>query len=245
LIFLAQDPEWRMRTKDLMTGDVVTVNRGHSIWHAAQIMLDRDVSGLPVVDDSGDLVGIVTEGDLLRRIELGTEGLSWAGQTPAILEQRIRTYIKSHSWSVDDVMTTQVISVGEETPLGGAATLMDQNRIKRVPVVREGKLVGILSRKDLLRVIAAARRDEIAPGDDAIRRGILARLGENNDLQGAQLTVTVSSGVVHLGGTVDSDAERGLARVVAESIGGVAGVRDHIRVVLGPGSVPPGKLSDS
>ena len=233
-----------MITKDLMISKVVTVNPGNSIWHAAQKMLDHDVSGLPVVDDNGHLVGMLTQGDLLRRIELGTGTLARTGTAPVAPERRLGAYVKTHSWKVDDVMTTNVIAVEEETPIGGVATLMDQHGIGRVPVVRKGRLVGIISRKDILRVIAAAKHDAIAPGDAAMRRAILARLGENSDLQGADLTVTVSGGVVHLGGTVGSDAEREAALVTAESVRGVAGVCDHMQIVNSASGLPARKLSN-
>jgi len=227
-----------MLAKDLMTSKVVTVGTGNSIWHAAQKMLEHDVSGLPVVDDSGRVAGMLTQGDLLHRIELGTE------TAPVAPEQRLGAYVKAHSWNVGDVMTATVISTEEETPIHAVATLMDRHRIRRMPVVRDGKLVGIISRKDLLRVIAAARRDTIPPGNDAMRRAILARLAENIDLQGARLIVTVSGGVVHLGGTVGSDAERKAARVTAESVRGVEGVCDHMQILESAGRSPAGKLSD-
>ncbi len=227
-----------MLAKDLMTSKVVTVGTGNSIWHAAQKMLDHDVSGLPVVDDSGRLAGMLTQGDLLHRIELGTETAAVAP------EERLGAYVRAHSWNVGDVMTATVISAGEETPIHAVATLMDRHRIRRMPVVRDGKLVGIISRKDLLRVIAAARRDTIPPGSDAMRRAILARLAENPDLWGARLTVTVSGGVVHLGGTVGSDAERKAARVTAESVRGVEGVCDHMQILASASRSPASKLSD-
>ena len=227
-----------MLAKDLMTSKVVTVGPGNSIWHAAQKMLDHDVSGLPVVDDSGRLAGMLTQGDLLHRIELGTE------TAPVAPEQRLGAYVKAHSWNVGDVMTAMVISAEEETPIDAVATLMDRHRIRRMPVIREGKLVGIISRKDLLRVIAASRRDIIPPGDDAMRRAILARLAENTDLRGAQVTVMVSSGVVHLSGTVGSDAERQAVRVTAESVRGVEGVCDHMQVLNSASRSPADKLSD-
>jgi CBS domain-containing protein len=244
-VFLSSDDlERRMLTKDLMINKLVTVNPGNSIWHAAQKMLDHDVSGLPVVDDNGHLVGVLTQGDLLRRIELGTGTLAGTGTAPVAPERRLGAYVKTHSWKVGDVMTASVIAVAEETPIGGVATLMDQYGIGRVPVVRKGRLVGIISRKDILRVIVAAKHDAIAPGDAAMRRAILARLGENTDLQCARLTVTVSGGVVHLGGTVGSDAEREVVRVVAESVRGVAGFCDHMQVVDSTSGPPARKLSD-
>ena len=227
-----------MLTKDLMISKVVTVSPGNSIWHAAQKMLDHDVSGLPVVDDSGRLAGILTQGDLLHRIELGT------GTAPVAPEQRLGAYVKAHSWKVGDVMTAKVISAEEGTPIHAVATLMDRHRIRRMPVVREGKLVGIISRKDLLRVIATARRDNIPPGNEAMRRAVLARLGQCPELQDTHLTVTVTGGIVHFGGTVGSDAEREVARVTAESVRGVAGVCDHTQIADSASASPARKLSE-
>jgi CBS domain-containing protein len=232
-----------MLTKDLMTSNVVTVNPENSIWHAAQIMLDRDVSGLPVIDDDGDLVGILTEGDLLSRIELGITFP--AGIGPANAEPlRINAYLKSLSWKVGDVMTTQLVVADEEAPLSRLASLMDKHKIRRIPVVHKKKLVGIVSRRDLLRAIAVPSLHDIAPGDAAMQRSILTRLGEINDLHSVQLTVSVSDGVVHLGGIVGSDAERCLARVVAESIRGVGAVCDNMQVVEGHIGVSNSKPSD-
>ena len=228
-----------MLTKDLMTTNVTMANPGHSIWHAAQMMLDHDVSGLPVVDDNGQLVGMLTQGDLLHRIELGTE--TSVGSLAS--EQRLGAYVKAHGWKVSDVMTANVITVDEETPVQTVAKLMDQHRIRRMPVVHAGKLVGVISRKDLLRVIAAARRHTIPPGNEAMRRAVQARLAENTDLKGAHVTVTVSDGVVHLGGTLASDAEREVARVITENVPGVMDVCDEMQVVQGtcgsPGYTKP------
>lgn len=174
----------------------------------------------------------------MHRIELGTETAVVAP------EERLVAYVRAHSWNVGDVMTATVISAEEETPIHAVATLMDRHRIRRMPVVREGKLVGIISRKDLLRVIAATRRDTIPPGDDAMRRAILARLTENPDLRAAHVTVTVSGGIVHLGGTIGSDAERKVARVTAESVRGVEGVCDHMQILASASRSPANKLSD-
>jgi CBS domain-containing protein len=226
--------EENMLTKDLMTTNVTTVNPGHSIWHAAQMMLDHDVSGLPVINDDGHLVGMLTQGDLLHRIELGPE-------TPAgslAPEQRLGAYVKAHGWKVSDVMTSNVISVDEKTPIQVVAKLMDQHRIRRMPVIRAGKLVGVISRKDLLRVIATVKRHTIPPGNEAMQRAVQARLVENADLKGAHVTVTASDGVVHLGGTVGSDAERRVACVIAENVPGVMDVCDEMKVVHGTGGSP-------
>ena len=220
-----------MRAKDIMATKVITVTPGNSVKRATQIMLDQGVSGLPVIDDRADLVGIITEGDLLRRVELETRRFAASAQAAASTEKRARAYVKSQSWNVGDVMNTSVVTVDEDTPIGRVAALMEEHGIKRLPVTREGKLVGIVSRRDLLRAIVTAKLDDAAPGDAAIRRSILVRLNENTGLEDARLSVTVSSGVVHLWGTVASEIERDAARVAAESVRGVAGVIDHLRVV--------------
>lgn len=220
-----------MLAKDLMTRRVVTVGPGHSIWHAAQIMLDRDVSGLPVVDDDGKLIGVLTEGDLLGRIELGVDTVA---ATASKEEQRIKAFLKGHSWSVSDVMTTGLVTVDETTALSQVASLMHQHKIKRLPVVRGGKLVGIISRKDLLRAIAMPAVSGIAAGDEALQRCIFTRLGENSELLGTDLRVSVSNGIVQLGGTVNNEAQRRLACSIAESVRGAGGIRDSIHVGLQP-----------
>lgn len=224
-----------MNAKDIMTTKVVTLSLGNSIKHAAQIMLDHHVSGLPVIGDDENLIGVISEGDLLRRTELGLSRLTAPDQPAAFAEQRAAAYVKSHSWNVGDVMTTSVVKVEEDTSIVQVAALMDEHRIKRLPVMREGKLVGIVSRRDLLRVIVIAKIDATAPGDTAIRRSVLTRLGEDTGLEGEQPSVTVSNGLVHLWGTVGSEVKRDAARVVAEGVRGVAGVADHLRVVPGTG----------
>ncbi|TIP81168.1 MAG: CBS domain-containing protein, partial [Mesorhizobium sp.] len=154
-----------MRAKDVMTAKIVTVSPDHSVRHAARIMLDHRISGMPVVDDDGRLAGIVSEGDFLRRSELGA---------PALSPGEARSYVKGHSWKVADLMTSDVVVADEETPIERTAALMQEHGIKRIPVMKGQRLVGIVSRADLLRVVVAAKFDDAtAAGDDAIRRSIL------------------------------------------------------------------------
>jgi len=216
-----------MKISEIMTRKVTTVSGATGVRRAARIMLDRGVSGLPVLDDEGRLAGIVTEGDLMRRAELG---MSRADREDISAEQRARAYVKSHSWSVADVMTTEPVTVEEDTPVGRAAALMVERGIKRLPVMREGQLVGIVSRADLLRAIATANPDATAAGDDAIRRSVLTRLCEDVGLDEDMIAVTAAGGIVHLWGSVETEAEREAARVAAETVRGVAGVDVHMRV---------------
>ncbi|HWK64722.1 MAG TPA: CBS domain-containing protein [Rhizobiaceae bacterium] len=213
-----------MKASDVMTTKVATVTPDHSVRHAAKIMLENHVSGLPVVDDGGRLIGIVTEGDLLRRSELGLATVASPSRSP---EEQARAYVKAHAWNVSGVMSDKLVTVDEDMDLAQIATLMEENNIKRVPVTRDGGLIGIVSRADLLRALASAKLDGTARGDEAIRRSILARLDENTGLAGMNISVTVSDGLVHLWGNVESEDCRIAARVVAESVRGVKGVIGH------------------
>ncbi|MER9655280.1 CBS domain-containing protein [Mesorhizobium sp. M0152] len=211
-----------MRAKDVMTAKVVTVSPDHSVRHAAQIMLDHRISGLPVVNDDSRLVGIVSEGDFLGRSELG------AG---AISPNDARSYVKGHSWKVADLMSPDVVAADEETPIERIAALMREHGIKRIPIMRGQRLAGVVSRADLLRVVIAAKFDDAtAAGDDAIRRSILTRLREDARVEGDALTLTVSDGLVHFSGAVSSQSERDALRVVAEGVRGVKGVFDHLHL---------------
>lgn len=219
-----------MLAKDIMTTQVVTATPDTSIRHAVEIMLERGVSGLPVVDDTGTLVGIITEGDLLERGELGATLYLPSSGEPKSADALARAFIKGHSWKVGDVMARGVVSVGENTSLGRVAALMIEHHIKRVPFVRDGRLVGIVSRSDLLRAILSVDEDSTASGDIAIRRSILTRLDEIGAGTGTKLVVVASDGIVRLEGSVRSADEREAARVVAEGVHGVAGVVDHLQV---------------
>lgn len=216
--------------RDIMTTDVACIAPDTSVRRAAEVMLARRVSGLPVIDDEGRLAGIVTEGDLMRRAELGnapSPGADSGGRAG----NRHEAYVRSHSWRVRDVMTAAVASVAEDTPLSEIAALFDRLDIKRVPVVDDARVVGIVSRSDLLRAIVSAPLDRTAAGDAAIRLGILARLREDLRLAGPIPGVEVEGGVVHLRGSVRSQAERDAVRVVVEGVRGVAGIEDHLDVV--------------
>lgn len=211
-----------MKAKDVMTANVVTVSPDHSVRHAAQIMLDHRISGMPVIDDDGRLVGIVSEGDFLRRSELGI---------PALSLGEAHGYVKGHSWKVADLMTSHPVAAEEETRVERIAALMREQGIKRVPVMRGQRLVGIVSRADLLRALVAARfDDDTATGDNAIRRSILTRLRDDAGIGGDALTLTVTDGLVHFSGAVSSQSERDAVRVVAEGVRGVKGVFDHLNV---------------
>ena len=216
-----------MKTADVMTSAVITVSPDHGVKHAAAIMMANRVSGLPVIDDERRLVGIISEGDLLRRTELGLGAIAHLTGPSPTDEERARAYVRANSWKVADVMTCDLVVVDAEAPVSEVASLMAHHGIKRIPVLRGGTLIGIVSRADLLRAISGASRDNTASGDEAIRRSIMTRLNEQTGLEGKAVAVTVTDGLVHLWGNVDTEHCRNAARVVAESVRGVRGVIEH------------------
>ncbi len=220
-----------MRARDVMTADVVTVGPETPVGEAAQLMLDRHISGVPVVDGEGRLIGILTEGDLMRRAELITERRPWWLALASSPEEKAQAYVKAHGLKVADAMTKDVASVDEDAPLDRIAMLFEERGIKRAPVLRDGAIVGIVSRANLLQGIAAGRTAKTAPDDHAIRSAIMGAVDAEAGVRATLVDVTVSDGVAHLWGKVASDAEREAVRVVAENTKGVREVKNHIRIL--------------
>jgi CBS domain-containing protein len=228
-----------MKASDVMTTAVVTIAPETNVRHIAQLMLRHRVSALPVVDDAGKLVGIVSEGDLMQRTELGARPhTSWWLRLISGSENIAEQYVKHAGQRAKDVMTKEIIWVDERTPLSSIAAILEEKRIKRVPVVKEGMMVGIVSRADLLHAIAAAKLDDTAPGDSAIRRAVQTRIRENSGAPESMVNVTVTDGVVHLWGIVDSPAERRAAEIAADSVRGVSAVVDHTSIFQKSFSAP-------
>jgi CBS domain-containing protein len=220
-----------MNASDIMTRQVVTTLADAPIATAVRLMLQNRISGLPVVDAAGKLVGIVSEGDFLRRAETGTE-MRRARWLEFVLGpgRGASEYVRTHARKVEEVMTPDVASVTEETPLGEVVQLMEQRRIKRVPVVRDGKLVGIVSRANLLRALAGLIA-EVPPAsvdDGVLRERILAAFDKESWVPRAGINVMVRNGVVDLWGTILDERERPALRVVIENVPGVKAVEDHL-----------------
>lgn len=216
-----------MKAQDIATLQVITIGPGTSVRHAARIMLAHGISGLPVVDHDMTIMGIITEGDLIRRSELGLGKPQMLGLA-GVDASEAQDYVKRHSWSVADVMTREVISVDESESVGRVAELLEQHGIKRLPVTRDGKLIGLVSRADLLRVIAMSTPEPIAAGDKAIHTSISARLHEVFDARSERINVTVFDGTVRVAGEVASADERDVARVICENTQGVKCVEVHL-----------------
>jgi CBS-domain-containing membrane protein len=218
-----------MRAIDVMTTQVVTVPPEAEIEQIVRLMLGHHVSALPVVDGDRRILGIGSEGDLLRRIGQGAPGgrLRWR-ELFASPARRAAAYVKTHGKRAADVMTREVVTVDPLTTLADIADLLETRRIKRVPVVRDGKLAGIVSRADLLQALASgggAATDVDA--DRVIRDRLLAELRRQKWAHPSEANIVVSDGIVHLWGPVASEAARAALRVVAENTPGVRGVEDH------------------
>lgn len=219
-----------MHARDVMTPNVISVKPSATIRDVAGLFLQHRISGAPVIDEGGKLVGIVSEGDLIRRAELGKEKQHrswWLGLLSA--DARAQEYVKSHGHQVSDVMTRDVASVDEQTPLGDVAGLLESRGIKRVPVLRAGKVVGVISRANLVQALASSLPqpavDEFV-SDHEIRERLLAELaGQPWGFAGRG--VIVRDGVVHLWGVFSSQASVDAVRVAAEGIPGVKRVVDH------------------
>jgi CBS domain-containing protein len=220
-----------MNAADAMTRTVVTIPPEASILQAIRLMLQHGISGLPVVDAAGRLAGILTEGDLLRRAETGTER-----RRPRWLEfllgpgRLAADYVAAHARKVGEVMTHEVATVEETTPLEEVVRIMEERRVKRLPVLRGGRLVGIVSRANLLRAlaVAAAETGPALAGDAAIRERLAAEIGKQSWAPPTVPDIVVRNGVVHLWGLVTSDEQRLALKVLAENIPGVKAVRDHL-----------------
>jgi len=226
-----------MKAKDVMTTTVVTVGPDMPVEEIAQLFLDKQISGAPVVDSYQNLIGVVSEGDLMRRLEDddgASSHRSWWLQFVASSEERAGDYVKVHGDYAKDVMSRNVHKVGEDATLGEIARLLEERRIKRVPVVTDGKLVGIVSRANLLRGLAARKDDGLAPpsvDDQAIRQRVLDDLSNEGWLSHGTLNVIVENGVVQLWGYVDSEKERQAMTLVVENVEGVNAVEDHLGYV--------------
>jgi CBS domain-containing protein len=220
-----------MKAEDVMTRDVIAIAPDATVLQAARLMLQHHISGLPVVDKSGKLVGVLSEGDFLRRRETRTEHkrsrwlefLRGPGRIAA-------EYSHSHGSKVSEVMTTEVQTVADETPLEEIVELMERKRIKRVPVLCGEQLVGIVTRSNLMHAMVSMARvvQPAAKDDGTIREALLAEMQKADWAPVAMTNVVVHDGVVELWGTIVDERQREALKVAAENIPGVKAVNDHL-----------------
>jgi CBS-domain-containing membrane protein len=222
-----------MNAADMMTSPVVTIGPQATVRDAAWTMLTHRISAVPVLDGQRRLVGILSEGDLLRRAETGTQRRrSWWGMFGLGSEQLAAEFVRSHGRKVADVMSRNVITAREDTPAPEIARLMETHGIKRVPIVADGKLVGIVSRADFLTALTGVQQAATAANRDdaALRAAIVVRLGRMPWIQPSIVNVAVRDGIVELTGLTDSHAQRRAVRIVVETTPGVRTVQDNMRV---------------
>jgi CBS domain-containing protein len=222
-----------MKASEVMTRRVISITPGASIAQAIRTMLKNRISGLPVVNRRGKLVGIVTEGDFLHRQEIGTD-IKRNAWLDAMFgpEQSADDYVRAHGMTVGELMTRSPKTVNESASLDQVVRLMERHRIKRVPVLRNGKIVGIVSRANLMQALASIHRAEPKPSrtDSAIRKRIIAAIDKQSWAYGADLFVLVRNGVVDLCGTLSDASQRAAVMALAEEQKGVKKVHDHLRL---------------
>ncbi|MBV9815325.1 MAG: CBS domain-containing protein [Alphaproteobacteria bacterium] len=218
-----------MNAGEVMTRNPIAVPAEAGLAEALRLMFDHRVSGLPVVDGKAGLVGILTEGDLLRRSELGTAGQRSRWLDLLMTGRLASEYVRTNTRRVSEIMTRDIVSVAEDTPLTEVVRLMERHRIKRVPVLRDGALIGIVSRADLLHALhrLLLAEPETAASDETIRRHVLDKLAQAPWAPHG-LTVDVANGVVTLDGVILEEQKRSALRVAAENVAGVKAVVDHI-----------------
>lgn len=220
-----------MQVSDIMTRELISVAPDESIDTAIDLMLDHHISGLPVLDSAGRLVGILTEGDLLRRPEIGTqhERSNWRD---AFVGTRgaARKYIHTHGVRVKDVMTPDPAAVAEDASLDEVAQLMEARHIKRLPVTRQGAVIGIVSRANVIRALVAHHREanQAAPDEKTIRKQILEQIAAQEWAAGVVVDVSVRNGVADLWGTVLEGEQAEALRALVESTPGVQRVEPYL-----------------
>jgi CBS domain-containing protein len=220
-----------MQAENVMTRQVISIDPDATVLQAARLMLQHRISGLPVIDKAGKLVGIISEGDFLRRRETRTEHRRSRWLEFLMGPGRMADeYSHSHGSKVSEVMSTEVQAVDDVTPLEDIVVLMERYRIKRVPVVCGGQVVGIITRSNLMHAMVSLARAAQSPAEDdaAIRERLLDELKKEQWAPAATTNVVVHDGVVELWGVIIDERQRVAIKVAAENIPGVKEVNDHM-----------------
>jgi CBS-domain-containing membrane protein len=220
-----------MKAHEAMTKDVITVRPSTTVREIAALLVRHRISAVPVVSDDGRAIGIVSQTDLGHRSETETEKRrKWWLELFADANTKARDYIKSHGTTAQDVMTRFIVSVSKDANLSEVAEILDTNRIRQVPVMQDGKLVGMISRADLVRKLAEATITASAarPENGVLQKAIWERIKHQRWLDTALVNITVKDGVVELWGAVGSDEQRRALRILVEGVSGVQRVEDNV-----------------
>ena len=215
-----------MQATDVMTTEIVTVAEDATVSDVAELMLKHRVSALPVVNALGKLVGIVSEGDLMRRVK-SAPGRSW---WLSLVADPTAKFVRDRGTRAGDVMTSTVISISEGTSLPEVARILDSHNIKRVTVVKEGQLIGLVSRADILRAVIAGSQEHPAAEDHEIRERIVELLKQQTEMYMGSIKIMVANGEVYLRGTVGSQEDADAIRAAAETVVGVNKVHNLLSV---------------
>jgi len=223
-----------MKAADVMATNVITVGLDTPVTKIAEVLLANRISAVPVVNKKNVLVGIVSEGDLIHRVEAGTERhRSWWLELLTGRETLAQEFVMSHARKAVDVMTRPVISVTPDTPLGEVASLLEKHRIKRVPVAVNGKVVGIVSRANLIQALVNLGRTkatDAAVDDLTLHSNIIEQLRSKPWIDPSTINIVVNGGTVELWGIVTSEVEKNAIRVAVEVMPGVRQVANRLVV---------------
>lgn len=222
-----------MQAKDIMTSDVFSISPAAGIRHAVAVMMQNNISGLPVVEDGGRICGIVTEGDLLLRREIRLAPRS-ARHAEVTSDVDLDRYIRGNGWSVRDIMSRDVIVAGPDSEVSDIAESLEVHRIKRIPIVEGGRLVGIVSRRDILALITDAPTLRLPREDDAILLAVRTRLKYDLGLTPQRIRVSVRNGQITLEGNLESDLQRRAVLALVENLG-LGGCLDRLQIAADPG----------
>jgi CBS domain-containing protein len=223
-----------VQAKDIMTINVISVSEESPVHEIVSLLLKYRISAVPVIDTARKVVGIVSEGDLLRPEAANRSGTRRPWWLEAVSASQPVDYEKAHGRTAGAVMTRNVISVDENTPLNEIAELLERHHIKRVPVLSDGSLVGIVSRANLLQGLANTIVDHHEPGaakDRQLRHELMKILLDEHKLDPVFVNITVNDGNVRLWGVVENVDEAAVAEAAAKALPGVKSVDNN----LGPG----------
>ena len=223
-----------MRARDVMTKDMVKVGPDATVGDIAALLVQHRIGAVPVVSNTQQLIGIVSQTDLVHRSETGTEKKrKWWLELFVDPDAMAREYVKSHGHKAQDVMTRLVVSVSENASLAEVADVLDTHRIRQVPVVSEGRLVGMISRADLVRALAEASITAPAtrPDNGALQKAIWDEIKSQPWLKSAFVNLAVRDGVVELWGAVESDEQHRALKVLVEGVSGVEKVEDNVTLL--------------